>query len=88
MIRLQILQTNIFRIVWQIVRRITNEILGVRGLSVFTFTFQIYQPTVCRKRESFVAFAQESRCLQEPEAYFEWLHLQALTKGLRSKRQL
>ena len=45
---------------WQIVRRITNEILGVRGLSVFTFTFQIYQPTVYRKRESFVAFAQET----------------------------
>ena len=48
------------RIVWQIVRRITNEILRVRGLSVFTFTFQIYQPTVYRKRESFVAFAQET----------------------------
>ena len=60
MIRLQILQTNIFRIVWQIVRRITNEILGVRGLSVFTFTFQIYQSTVSRKRESFVAFAKET----------------------------
>ena len=60
MIRLQILQTNILRIVWQIVRRITNEILGVRGLSVFTFTFQIYQPTVYRKQESFVAFAKET----------------------------
>ena len=60
MIQFRILQTNIFRIVWQIVRRITNEILGVRGLSVFTFTFQIYPPTVYRKRESFVAFAQET----------------------------
>ena len=28
----QILQTNIIRIVWQGVRRITNEILGVKGL--------------------------------------------------------
>ena len=28
----QILQTNILRIVWQRVRRITNEILGVKGL--------------------------------------------------------
>ena len=25
--------TNIIRIVWQIVRRITNQILGVKGLS-------------------------------------------------------
>ena len=32
----------------------------MRGLSLFTFTFQIYQPTVYRKRESFVAFAQET----------------------------
>ena len=32
----------------------------MRALSVFTFTFHIYQPTVCRKRESFVAFAQET----------------------------
>ena len=30
----QILQTNILRIVWQIVRRITDEILGVKGLKV------------------------------------------------------
>ena len=29
----QILQTNIIRIVWQIVRRISDEILGVKGLS-------------------------------------------------------
>ena len=28
----QILQTNILRIAWQRVRRITNEILGVKGL--------------------------------------------------------
>ena len=32
----------------------------MRGLSVFTFTFQIYQSTVSRKGESFVAFAQET----------------------------
>ena len=29
----QILQTNITRIVWQTVRRITNEILGIKGLN-------------------------------------------------------
>ena len=29
----QILQTNITRTVWQTVRRITNEILGVKRLS-------------------------------------------------------
>ena len=31
-IQYQILQTNITRTVWQTVRRITNEILGVKGL--------------------------------------------------------
>ena len=32
MIQYQILQTNITRTVWQTVRRITNKILGVKGL--------------------------------------------------------
>ena len=32
LIQYQILQTNIMRIIWQTVRRITNEILGVEGL--------------------------------------------------------
>ena len=32
LIQYQILQTNIMRIVWQTVRRITDEILGVKGL--------------------------------------------------------
>ena len=32
MIRYQILQTDITGTVWQTVRRITNEILGVKGL--------------------------------------------------------
>ena len=32
LIQHQILQTNMMRIVWQTVRRITNEILGVKGL--------------------------------------------------------
>ena len=30
MIQYQILQANIMRIIWQIVKRITNEILGVK----------------------------------------------------------
>ena len=30
----KILQTNMTRTVWQTVRRITNEILGVKGLSM------------------------------------------------------
>ena len=34
MIQYQILLANIKRIVWQIVRRITNEILGVKGLII------------------------------------------------------
>ena len=29
----QILQTSIMRIIWQTVRRITNEILGVKGFT-------------------------------------------------------
>ena len=32
LIQYQILQTNITRTIWQTVRRITNEILGVKGL--------------------------------------------------------
>ena len=32
LIRYQILQTNIMRIISQTVRRITNEILGVKGV--------------------------------------------------------
>lgn len=34
LIQYQILQTNIVRVVWQTFRRITNEILGVKGLTV------------------------------------------------------
>ena len=34
LIQFQILQTNITRTVWQTVSRITNEILGVKGLMV------------------------------------------------------
>ena len=34
MIQYQILLANIIRIVWHIVRRITNEILGVKGLII------------------------------------------------------
>ena len=35
LIQYQILQTNITRTVWQIVRRITNEILGIKGLKYY-----------------------------------------------------
>ena len=38
--RCQILQTNIMRIVWQTVRRIANEILGVKG----QLTTLIFEP--------------------------------------------
>ena len=37
LIQYQILQTDITRTVWQTVRRITNEILGVKGLSQIMF---------------------------------------------------
>ena len=35
LIQSQILQTNITRTVWQAVRRIANEILGVKGLTAY-----------------------------------------------------
>ena len=41
MIRCQILQTNLMRIVWQTVRRIANEILGVKGLKVLKLIFYV-----------------------------------------------
>ena len=31
---IKILQTNIIRIIWETVRRISNEILGVKGLKL------------------------------------------------------
>ena len=34
LIQYQILQTNITRTVWQTVRRVTNEILGVKELNI------------------------------------------------------
>ena len=41
MTRCQILQTNVMRIVWQTVRRIANEILGVKGqLTIFSLIFE------------------------------------------------
>ena len=39
MIQYRILQTNIMRIVWQTVRRITKEILGVKWLKLFELFF-------------------------------------------------
>ena len=59
------LGTSIVSIVWQAVRRITNEILGVKGLSNCEVTFRIrYYP-------GFVAFFSktvrlESYCFMEP----------------------
>ena len=38
MIQYQILPTNITRTVWQTVRRITKEILGVKGFNTLTMT--------------------------------------------------
>ena len=42
-IQYQILQTNLTRIVWQTVTRITNEILGVKGLRCCTTVKVLYQ---------------------------------------------
>ena len=43
LIQYQILQTNITRVVWQTVTRITNEILGVKGLRCCTTVKVLYQ---------------------------------------------
>ena len=42
-IQYQILQTNLTRIAWQTVTRITNEILGVKGLRCYTTVKVLYQ---------------------------------------------
>ena len=43
LIQYQILQTNITRTVWQTVTRITNEVLGVKGLRCCTTVKVLYQ---------------------------------------------
>ena len=48
MIQYQILQTDITRTVWEIVRRITNEILGVKGLIVHNLPYQTHTLTLVR----------------------------------------
>ena len=40
LIQYQILQTNIIRIVWQIVRKEIDEILGVKGLTIIFFNIE------------------------------------------------
>ena len=43
LIQCQILQTNITRTIWQTVRRITNEILRVKGLTtIHAHTFILF----------------------------------------------
>ena len=49
MIRYQILKTNIRRTIWQTVRRITNEILGVKGLKLMSTVKIILRFHVHRK---------------------------------------
>ena len=50
MIQYQILWTNIIRIVWQIVRRITNQILGVKELIIwFSYIHSHWIPVQYKK---------------------------------------
>ena len=50
MIQYQILRTSIIRIVWQTVRRITNEILGIKGFNaIFT---KLYKEKIMRYRST------------------------------------
>ena len=44
LIQYQILPTNNTRTVWQTVKRITNEILGVKGLTILFQEFFFRQP--------------------------------------------
>ena len=48
MIQYQILQTDITRTVWERVRRITIEILGVKGLIVHNLPYQTHTFTLVR----------------------------------------
>ena len=41
LIQYQILQTDIIRILWQTVRRITDKILGVKELNKYTYLSQV-----------------------------------------------
>ena len=50
----QILPTNIIRIVWQSVRRITNEILRVKGLQVRGSTKYAFY--ACRSKKRYISF--------------------------------
>ena len=52
MIQYQILQTNIMIITWQTVRRITNEILGVKGLLYSHAVMPIYSYDECILKET------------------------------------
>ena len=45
MIQYQILQPNLIRIIWQIVRRITDEILGVKELMTISKETVIFNQT-------------------------------------------
>ena len=49
LIQYQILQTNITRTVWQTVRRITNGILGVKGLTHGRLAINGIQPQIKNK---------------------------------------
>ena len=47
LVRHQILQTNIMRIIWLTVRRITNEILRVKGLNKHPLSNSTPPPPCC-----------------------------------------
>ena len=51
MIQYQILQTNITRTVWEIVRRFNNKILGVKQLIIFRIPNQ--SMTLCQLQVQF-----------------------------------
>ena len=45
---IKILQTNIIRIIWETVRRISNEILGVKGLKLNSANYRLGRFSRCR----------------------------------------
>ena len=66
MIPYQVLQTNIRRIVWQTVRRITNEILGVKGSRV-----QHWRNRIVIRSEKYVSYdVINDREMQNNACYF------------------
>ena len=67
LIQNQILGTNIIRIVWKSVRRITNEILGLKGLIISLRTISLSEVTKSRFLLSIINKSDDMKKLCQSE---------------------